>query len=379
MLRINLHSLLVLLSLTININCQTCRDGNQYQYSPCSQSTRCGCLQYSFSSSTFVCGLIDNSCSQFRVCQQPNDVCLSNEVCIRHPNCNSLQSICYPLSLTGEQACPSGIVYETTDQSNVISNYTGSLSSTDGLYTRPGSNQYGHYYEALQLYVQTSGYYDLSSISNIDTHGYLYNGSFNPSNPQLNLITYNDDGSSNSQFKIPVYLEAGHPYVLVVTTHRPGITGPFSVIADGPDNVYFYPINPTTTTTTTRAPIINSNYFNQLTSSNSFYDRNGTSSGPHYYQAIEIRVNVTGTYSFRSSSSLDTYGYIYQGNFYPFAQSINLLGQDDDTGDSRQFQVTAVLRSDIKYILVFTTFSPNQFGQYQIISAGPGHVFYNSI
>ena len=85
----------------------------------------------------------------------------------------------------------------------------------------------------------------------MDTHGYLYDGTFYPSSPQTNLIGHDDDGAGNSQFKLPVYLQAGHPYTLVVTTHNAGAQGPFSVVAAGPDTIYFTPLNPPSTTTTT--------------------------------------------------------------------------------------------------------------------------------
>lgn len=74
---------------------------------------------------------------------------------------------------------------------------------------------------------------------------------------------------------------------------------------------------------------------------------------------------------------MDTYGYIYQGNFYPFAPQINVHDQDDDSANNRQFRVTAVLRSDVKYFLVYTTYSPNTFGKYSVAAAGPGQVYMN--
>jgi hypothetical protein len=120
------------------------------------------------------------------------------------------------------------------------------LTSEDALYSRPGGST-NTYYEAIQLIVPTTGYYDITSLSNMDTHGYLYNGPFYPSNPQLNQIAHDDDGSGTNQFKLPVFLRAGVPYTLVVTTHNSLTTGPFSVVASGPDNIYFSPINLVTT------------------------------------------------------------------------------------------------------------------------------------
>jgi hypothetical protein len=90
-----------------------------------------------------------------------------------------------------------------------------------------------------------------------------------------------------------------------------------------------------------------------------------------------VRVDTTGTYTFKSSSTIgDTYGYIYQGNFYPSYPSYNIVTQDDDGSGNRQFQLTATLRSDITYILVFTTYTPNLTGSFSISASGPGYVFF---
>jgi len=68
-----------------------------------------------------------------------------------------------------------------------------------------------------------------------------------------------------------------------------------------------------------------------------------------------------------SSTISDTYGYLYQGNFYPSYPMYNIITHDDDTAGSRQFRLTANLRSDLKYILIFTTFTGNSFGSFQPI------------
>jgi hypothetical protein len=89
-----------------------------------------------------------------------------------------------------------------------------------------------------------------------------------------------------------------------------------------------------------------------------------------------VRVNTTGNYTFRSSSSIrDTYGYLYQGSFYPSYPSFNIVTKDDDNGGNGQFQLTATLRSDITYILVFTTYQEGNIGSFSIVASGPDNVF----
>ena len=126
--------------------------------------------------------------------------------------------------------------------------------------------------------------------------------------------------------------------------------------------------------TTTRPAIIYSNYSNTLTSNSASFSRNGVAGSVYYYNAIEVSVRTTGTYTLKSSSSIDTYGYLYQGNFYPSSPSINLISSDDDGAGSRQFQLTSNLQSNIKYILVFTTYDERITGQFNIIASGPDDV-----
>lgn len=53
----------------------------------------------------------------------------------------------------------------------------------------------------------------------MDTHGFLYNGTFDPLSPSTNLIMRDDDGAGNGQFKLTAFLEAGVPYILWLLQH----------------------------------------------------------------------------------------------------------------------------------------------------------------
>lgn len=106
------------------------------------------------------------------------------------------------------------------------------------------------------------------------------------------------------------------------------------------------------------------------------FSRAGVNGQVYYYEAIEIRVNTTGTYTFNTSSSIpDTYGYLYQGNFYPSYPQYNIVVQDDDSAGNNQFKLVATLRSDLTYILVFTTYQQSTTGTFEIVASGPDNVF----
>jgi hypothetical protein len=131
----------------------------------------------------------------------------------------------------------------------ITSNYSGALTVDDGLFTRPGGSSSGYYYEAIQIIVDRTGTYDIQSLSGLDTHGFLYNGTFYPSSSSTNLMYRDDDGGGSNQFKLTALLQAGVPYTLVVSTHSERVTGNFSVVATGPGYVQYMPLGVISVTT----------------------------------------------------------------------------------------------------------------------------------
>jgi hypothetical protein len=78
----------------------------------------------------------------------------------------------------------------------------------------------------------------------MDTYGYLYNNSFDPSRPSQNLIISNDDGGTNQQFQLHTTLQSQHTYILVVTTTNEDTRGSFQITAVGPSWIFFCSIAP---------------------------------------------------------------------------------------------------------------------------------------
>ncbi|CAF0975805.1 unnamed protein product [Adineta steineri] len=99
------------------------------------------------------------------------------------------------------------------------------------------------YFQAIQLNVSISGTYTFLCNSSIDTFGYLYYNTFDLSNPAINLITSNDDGSGNTQFQLPVVLQISTRYILIATTFNPNTIGPFTITATGVAPISFSSIN----------------------------------------------------------------------------------------------------------------------------------------
>lgn len=130
---------------------------------------------------------------------------------------------------------------------SIPTTFPGQLSETSQIFYRPDSSTSGFYYfQAFQITVSTFGVYKLRSVSTFDTRGYLYQNSFDSSDPKINLLKENDDGGTQMQFLIEADLQSGRVYVLVVTTHRENIKGNFSVLVTGPNTVMLTSITPST-------------------------------------------------------------------------------------------------------------------------------------
>ncbi|CAF2955683.1 unnamed protein product, partial [Rotaria sp. Silwood2] len=140
-------------------------------------------------------------------------------------------------------------------------NTTVSSSWTNGnpIYARPGDFNSNYYYDTFDLTVSMAGTYAVGSDSTIDTYGSLYNGSFVPDYPQMNLLIHNDDSESSSrQFRFQVYLEPHVRYILVATTYGTWTTGPYSVVVSGPQRITL--IRTTIVVTTPLVPITDDGY-----------------------------------------------------------------------------------------------------------------------
>jgi hypothetical protein len=86
------------------------------------------------------------------------------------------------------------------------------------------------------MVVSTAGNYQITSQSRLELFGILYAGQFNPLSTNSNLLMFNGDGGSRSQFSLSSYLNSTN-YVIVVTTYYPIVTGSYSILVQGPATV----------------------------------------------------------------------------------------------------------------------------------------------
>ncbi|CAF3781097.1 unnamed protein product [Adineta steineri] len=255
--------------------------------------------------------------------------------------------------------------------SNIVSTtYSGSLSSSSPIFVRPDKSSGHYYYQAIQVTVSTFGTYIFTSTSSKDTYGCFYSDSFDPSYPLQNLITTDDDGASNSQFRISATLQSSRTYILIITTYDTNTIGSFVITVNGPASVALSAFIPSTALGTTIT--------GRLSSSNPVFRRPGGSSGYFYYQAIQVTVSTSGRYSFISTDSMDSFGCLYSDSVDPSYPSQNLISTDDDGAGNHQFRINATLQSTRTYVLIVTTFDANKMGVYTITVNGPSSVILST-
>jgi hypothetical protein len=108
-----------------------------------------------------------------------------------------------------------------------------------------GSSKFGitntsissYYYVAFEINVVVASNYSFSTESKINTYGYIYNNTFHPDNPSLNLLKEDGNSGGNGQFKLTVFLQPWISYILVVTTSSYNATDRFLIVASGPTTV----------------------------------------------------------------------------------------------------------------------------------------------
>lgn len=97
----------------------------------------------------------------------------------------------------------------------------------------------------------------------------------------------------------------------------------------------------------------------------------------YYYATVEVNSVANGSYSLSGESKVRIYGYIYKDNFNPLNPFENLLAENGYSCGDRRFILTTTLQPGTTYILVVTTFSPNETGKFLIVASGPNHVTLN--
>jgi len=113
-------------------------------------------------------------------------------------------------------------------------------------YNRPGWYADAAFsYSLIEIFPSVDGLYDIvNPAANLtftnDPYVYLYQESFDPSQPEVNLIAYDDDSGGNLLFRLnDIQLYSSIPYYVVATSYQPGATGTFDFEIVGPGSVEY--------------------------------------------------------------------------------------------------------------------------------------------
>lgn len=110
--------------------------------------------------------------------------------------------------------------------------------------------------------------------------------------------------------------------------------------------------------------------------------RPDTYSDLYYYEAIQIIVNISGSYALTSTtgSLTKTVGYLYNSSFDLKRPRTNLIAYDTEfrAGNGR-FLINSILSSGVTYILVVTTFDSMDYGTYGVTGSGIGWTTFTSL
>ena len=64
---------------------------------------------------------------------------------------------------------------------------------------------------------------------------------------------------------------------------------------------------------------------------------------------------VRGMYTFRSDSTMVSFGFLYDGTFNPLSPMDNLVDSEGSSTGSSQFLIAHYLETNVMYTLVYTT------------------------
>jgi len=121
----------------------------------------------------------------------------------------------------------------------IQSHYSSELNNKSPKHTSFNCRHPDHYYEALEINVNTSGFYMFSTEGYLNTYGYLYEHQFDPYDSIDNSFARSDDSCDSGQLKLIAYLKLNITYTLIVTTQYTDVDeqGPFSLFVEGPDQI----------------------------------------------------------------------------------------------------------------------------------------------
>lgn len=124
---------------------------------------------------------------------------------------------------------------------------------------------------------------------------------------------------------------------------------------------------------------VQSKYSSALTSNHPIYSPDHYKVANHYYEAVKLTVSNSDCYTFISTSDVNTIGYIYNDDFDVAEPNSNWLVHHQSNENGTQFNFTVQLETVMKYVLVVSSYLPNEIGNFSIIVSGISKVNFSRI
>ena len=121
--------------------------------------------------------------------------------------------------------------------------YSSALTTNSPMYCAQycSRSSFWYYYDAVQVVPSKSGTHRFVGSSRINVDGLIYERSFDPVKPSINLLAEDADNGSHFPFELIRFLSSNETYVLVTRATLIYDTRLFSIIVSGPSIVYFTP------------------------------------------------------------------------------------------------------------------------------------------
>ena len=201
-----------------------------------------------------------------------------------------------------------------------------------------------YYYEAYSFVAPTSGIATFETTDALfsdgenDTYLHLYQTSFNPANPNTNLIAYDDDSGLGVLSLISQTLTAGTTYIIVATTYSSSVTGTYRLQAS-------FPIFSNTTSWYKNAsggiPLATGGLFNPVGVTGSGIPNTSTAGTTNFYVTDEINPTCRTIVTFKIDS-LSVGGTVLGGTTVCAGATRTKLTLSGKTGNVLKWQVSPV-------------------------------------
>lgn len=119
------------------------------------------------------------------------------------------------------------------------STHSSAITSLSGILYVNRCNTRPSPYEALQIHIALSGRYGFRSNNNMISGGFLYQGTFDPTDLSLNKVASDLASCLNGQFRLQAFLLTNTTYILVLSAILRDTRGPFSILTVGEGNASF--------------------------------------------------------------------------------------------------------------------------------------------